>query len=288
MSDIKMQEIHPYIRHARTFYISGYTNKFKDVAAYDYRLLFITDGSGSIIIKEKEYPIEKNSLFLFPPGTPYSYYPEKSDILNLIAISFDLSFLNIEKTSVPIPPVKYTDFKKENILMPCRVADCPELEDVIYLKSVFQYEKLLTEIIFEYENKLNYYNEKISGMFLGVLTDIIRKNTLTSVSTGENSINDILGIIRKNYEKKLTNTHIGNMLGYHPNSINRLMTTHTGYSLHDYLINYRISTAINLLNTTNLSITEISERVGFGSVTHFSACFKQKTGHSPSAYRKGF
>ncbi len=288
MSDIKIQEIHPYIRHARTFGFCDAANKFKDVAAYDYRLLYITNGDGSIIIDGREYPIEKDSLFLFPPGTPYSYYPRKNDMLTLIALSFDLSFLNKEKASVPIPPVKYAEFEKNKILTPYLVSDCPEFGGVIYISNAFQYKKSLIEIVFEYENKLNYYNEKISGVFLEMLTDIIRKVTSTNLNTKENSINDILNIIRENYSQKLTNTRIGNILGYHPNSVNRLITTHTGYSLHDYLINYRISVAINLLNTTNLSITEISERVGFGSVTHFSACFKQKTGHSPSAYRKGF
>lgn len=288
MSNIKMQEIHPFIRHARTFGICGTTNKFQDVAAYDHRLLYITNGMGSIIIDGLEYPIEKDALFLFPPGTPYSYFPEKNDMLTLIAISFDLSFLNIEKAGVPMPPVKYADFEKGKMLLPCHVCDCPELGEVIYIKNAFGHKKVLEEIIFEYENKLNFYNEKISGMFLGVLTDIVRKWTSTSVNNDERSINHILNIIRENYSEKLTNTHIGNILGYHPNSVNRLMTTHTGYSLHDYLINYRISIAINLLNTTALSVTEISDRVGFGSVTHFSACFKKKTGHSPSEYRKGF
>ena len=81
MSTIKMQEIHPYIRHARTFGFCDAANKFKDVAAYDYRLLYITNGDGSILIDGREYPIEKDALVLFPPGTPYSYDPKKNDML---------------------------------------------------------------------------------------------------------------------------------------------------------------------------------------------------------------
>ena len=95
MNGIKMQEIHPYVRHARTCSISGNTHRFKNVAAYDYRLLLVSKGSGTIMIDQKAYSAEKGFLFVFPPGTPYSYCPVESNKLTLIAISFDLSFLNI-------------------------------------------------------------------------------------------------------------------------------------------------------------------------------------------------
>lgn len=288
MDSIALKDIHPYVRHARTFMLNSPIHKFTSVAAYDWRLIFITKGSGKIAVGEKEYIARKGSMFMFPPGTPYSYYPEESIPLTLIALSFDLSFLNITNESLPLPPVKLFQYKKDSTLMPCRVSDCPIMNDVIFIDDAFQYEKALTDMIDEYETKLNYYNEKMSSMLLCVIMDIVRKSTPISNTIDDKSIKNILGIIRENYSTKLTNTVIGKMLGYHPNHVNRLMIKHTGYSLHDYLINYRISMAINLINSTQLSLSEIATEVGFGGIAHFSACFKQKTGHSPSEYRKGF
>ena len=287
METIALKEIHPYVRHARTFSIQNGATRFINVAAYDYRLLFVAKGSGKIIIGEKPYSVENGNIFIFPPGTPYSYFPEKGVPLTLIAISFDLSFLNISKANIPLPPAKVNEYKNDSILMPIRVKDCPDMNDVIFVHDGFRFEKTLTDIIYEYENKLNFYNEKMSGMFLSVIMDIIRKTGPDIQSSEDKSIKNILKIIRENYSLKLTNSAIGKMLGYHPNHVNRLMIKHTGCSLHDYLINYRITQSINLLTTTNLTVTEIAENVGFGGVTHFSACFKQKTGHTPSAYRKG-
>ena len=55
----------------------------------------------------------------------------------------------------------------------------------------------------------------------------------------------------------------------------------------EYLNHYRISQAIILLmNEEDLSIEEISERLGFESSTYFRRVFKKITGKTPRDYRK--
>ena len=56
------------------------------------------------------------------------------------------------------------------------------------------------------------------------------------------------------------------------------------------LINkYRINEAKDLLSSDNsLSVTEISEQVGFKSISSFYLCFKNETGLSPTQFRKGY
>ena len=54
----------------------------------------------------------------------------------------------------------------------------------------------------------------------------------------------------------------------------------------DYVNKLRIDKAAVLLSTTALSITEISEMVGFSSLRYFSKVFKQLKGEIPSAFRK--
>lgn len=53
-----------------------------------------------------------------------------------------------------------------------------------------------------------------------------------------------------------------------------------------YLIEFRLSKAAALLESTDKSISYISEKVGFNQVSHFGKCFKEKTGLSPKEYRK--
>lgn len=61
---------------------------------------------------------------------------------------------------------------------------------------------------------------------------------------------------------------------------------YTGLSPAQYHIQLRINTAKELLVTTDLSLKEVSMRLGFEYVDYFFRLFKKKTGHSPSDYRR--
>ena len=55
---------------------------------------------------------------------------------------------------------------------------------------------------------------------------------------------------------------------------------------YQYLTEYRLSKAAERLRQTNESITAIAIEVGFSHLSHFGKCFREKTGLSPSEYRK--
>jgi AraC family transcriptional regulator len=65
----------------------------------------------------------------------------------------------------------------------------------------------------------------------------------------------------------------------------RLFKKLTGTSPHAYLATLRITAAQKLLAETDLSVTEISVRVGYSSPSHFSKGFRQATGVTPRAFR---
>ncbi len=60
----------------------------------------------------------------------------------------------------------------------------------------------------------------------------------------------------------------------------------TGTTPHAYLASIRTSRAQLLLAEPNLSVTEISSRVGYSSPSHFTKAFRQATGLNPRAFRK--
>lgn len=60
----------------------------------------------------------------------------------------------------------------------------------------------------------------------------------------------------------------------------------TGVTVSEYVLNERIARAKMLLAGSALSITKISEQLGFCSRSHFTARFTAKEGISPSEYRR--
>ena len=58
-----------------------------------------------------------------------------------------------------------------------------------------------------------------------------------------------------------------------------------GIAFSQYLLQYRIDMAKELLKNSGEKISTISERAGFGTYNNFVRMFKRKTGLSPSQYR---
>ncbi len=59
----------------------------------------------------------------------------------------------------------------------------------------------------------------------------------------------------------------------------------TGKSIGTYISEFRLMKARDMLGDTSMSISEVSERLGFRSQRYFSTFFKEKTGMTPTAYR---
>lgn len=68
--------------------------------------------------------------------------------------------------------------------------------------------------------------------------------------------------------------------------LTRMFKSVTGFTINEYLTVYRVRSAKTLLDKTDLSITEISLRVGFGNITYFERVFKRLTGMTPMQYKK--
>ena len=54
----------------------------------------------------------------------------------------------------------------------------------------------------------------------------------------------------------------------------------------DYLMKRHITEAKALLTSTDFSLTQIAEQIGFGSLAYFSKCFRKIEGTRPNEYRK--
>ena len=57
-------------------------------------------------------------------------------------------------------------------------------------------------------------------------------------------------------------------------------------SFGDYMRKMRIQKAIELMDTTDYSLTEIAYLTGFSDQSHFNRIFKKQTGQNPSSYKK--
>lgn len=71
-----------------------------------------------------------------------------------------------------------------------------------------------------------------------------------------------------------------------PSHCSRTFKRYSGVSLSDFITSRRLAKAIELLETSFVSMTEIAEQLGFSSSTYFTSWFKKSMGCPPLQFRK--
>lgn len=74
--------------------------------------------------------------------------------------------------------------------------------------------------------------------------------------------------------------------GYSVDHFSRIFLKVTGQRPQDYVINARIERARQLLAESDLTIGGVAENVGFQDIFYFSRQFRQRTGQTPSEFRR--
>lgn len=85
---------------------------------------------------------------------------------------------------------------------------------------------------------------------------------------------------------EIANETLAELLGISQVYLRRLFSENLGLTPRQYILHRRIQEAQRLLVENNLSVTQIADCCGFGSVYDFSRCFKNRVGVSPQLYRQ--
>jgi AraC family transcriptional regulator len=96
----------------------------------------------------------------------------------------------------------------------------------------------------------------------------------------------IVDFVHGNLDKDLRIDQIAKMANLSNFYFIRLFKAAFGKTPHQYILECRIGLAKELLNGSTLSISEISQRSGFSTQSHFTSAFRQATGESPRNYRQ--
>jgi AraC family transcriptional regulator, transcriptional activator of pobA len=91
---------------------------------------------------------------------------------------------------------------------------------------------------------------------------------------------------RAHHEGLPTVTYFADKCCYSPKYFGELVKTETGCTAKDFINARLLRSAKQLLDDDTLSISMVSQRLGFEYPQHFVRFFKAQTGGTPSAYRK--
>lgn len=88
------------------------------------------------------------------------------------------------------------------------------------------------------------------------------------------------------YQPNLSVAFLADEVHLSVNYLRNIYKEKQGVSLSGYIMQQKLDRAMELLSESQLSITQISEKLGFSSKNYFFTFFKKHTGKTPSQYRK--
>lgn len=99
-------------------------------------------------------------------------------------------------------------------------------------------------------------------------------------------IKEILSYIREHFTEKITLDEIAKHLHLSTNECCRFFKKNMNCTLFEYITEYRLSKSMELLEHTDLPVSQIAYESGFGSSSYFIEKFRKNVGMTPAAFRK--
>lgn len=276
---MQMEQCNPYVRFASAIQLSGV---YRPTVSRDHRLFYFLKGDGAICINGKTYSVSDNTAVLFPAGSVYLCQPKEK----IATLSFNFDYTQAHRhLTYPLRPVEAAKMGDESLLERVDFSDHPALCQPIFLEDAAALLTDLYRIIEEVRSQKPLAAAYSSSLMKKVLCKVVRLASL-QLPQKESQLEAILSYIHRHYSEPLCNRSLAETIGYHPYYVNRLMNRYVGTTLHQYLMNYRLSVAADLLLETDDAIEHIAGAVGFADAAYFAAGFKKKYGESPTRYRK--
>lgn len=147
-----------------------------------------------------------------------------------------------------------------------------------------QVQKRFKSIFDAFLQEDEYLSEELSCLLERLFVEIARgiknkKSEKTPLSKSVRYINEY-------YTTEIRTTNLAKMENMCMTAYNKAFKNQFGKSPVNYIISLRMQLAIELLETSDISIKEISFMCGYDDFNYFTRLFKQYVGKTPSEYRK--
>ncbi|MBR1400688.1 MAG: AraC family transcriptional regulator [Prevotella sp.] len=103
----------------------------------------------------------------------------------------------------------------------------------------------------------------------------------------ENIFKIFIHLAARNFRKERQVKFYADQLNISPTYLSRVVRELSGNTVYGYISNFLYNEICMLLKTTDMTMAEISDRLNFSDQSALTNFFKQKSGASPLAYRKG-
>ncbi|MCI5839622.1 MAG: AraC family transcriptional regulator [Peptoniphilaceae bacterium] len=232
---------------------------------------YILDGEGRFTIENKVIHVEKDDLIILNPNIGHTETPNE-EMRKFEFISFGVDGITV------LPQIDIFD-KSEKFF----------IKESIRTDRFF-YKELFKSIYEEYNSDRLYSKGYANSIATILIVEILRKFPESIIASSDKKISKQLDYIKsyidKHYSEDIKLENLASMA--YMNKFHLIAEFKSAFRVTpiEYLILKRVDITKSLLITTNHSMEEIANMVGFNSQSYFNQVFRKKVGTTPSKYRK--
>ena len=252
-------------------------------------LLYITNGSFNMSIDDEVFSVYEGDVLIIPASTIYQ--PRETDGCSYYFVHFTAATLeNTLPSTIDESLLRYQDVTEKGYAYNFYGKTYSSVINLpIHIKQDNFKSYYPLQNVFERATKLNIWRNNYEKLLL----DNIIRELLILISTelatpqmSNNTLKKILHYINKHYNENLTLTSIAEHFGFSTSYITKLFRNFLGKGTVDYINDLRLTAACEYLISSNYSIGEISNKIGYTNQYYFNRLFKKKYGVTPKDFRK--
>ena len=238
---------------------------------------------GSVLVQiGTEFAEAKAGDFLYVPPTMVFRVEAKEGEAGMRSMVFDSSIIevNMENFDTEIFYMFYVQSKNKIVVF----EEGHPVHDTL--------SKYMQESYDEYISKDVCYKLPIRANIYLMMTSLLRyycgsKDELDRmIYHNVMRLRPIITYISNHYKEKIYIETMSDMITVSPDYFTKMFKDSIGRTPIDYINGLRINRAMQMLATTDTSVNDISDQLGFSNSNYFHKIFKQYMDTSPAAYRK--
>ncbi|PQP82674.1 hypothetical protein C0Q44_14780 [Paenibacillus sp. PCH8] len=229
-----------------------------------YRLIVVSEGSGSIYIDDSCYHAIAGNCYAVSPGAKLivTSAGEEKNEMHYFSVTFDIITAQPDN-DLPLP------FANSKVIIDPFVRTLAVMRKLIALKHPESEEE-----------QLSYHFRFQKWMHALLKQNTVKSGTGTTLQAVEQSVL----FLKDHFNEKISTKQLAEQAGIGIKQFIHLFKQITGVTPHEYISTLRIRKAKELLLVSRQTLAEIAEQVGYLDSYYFNRRFKEITGVPPRVY----
>lgn len=249
----------------------------------EVEIIYVDNGTCEINMDLQQYVLEEGDIAVVRPYALHSLKQFNKESACCFSWVFDLNMLSYGITDACY--VKYfKPFTEDKFAYPSVISEGMEgydrIRDILLeIHQVCDDKKENIELDIKW---------RLGQLFFCLVEDVFSRRKESTEQNKENirNVKIVVDYIHEHYQNPITIAELADLLHFSEPYFMRYFKKYTGVTSIDYINDFRMNKAIELLMNTEDSIMETAIQVGMHNISYFNRLFKKKYEMTPKEYRK--